>query len=363
MKNLWLSILLFGFTITLAAGPAPLFNSEEPVAIRLEAPIASLKKQRGDDPEWLDGMVTVENEDGTTVSLTIKIKARGNYRRKWSTCTFPPYWINFKKSEVPGTIFEGLDRVKVVAHCKETWGSYEPYLYREYLAYKTYNILTERSFRVRLARIHYFDTDRSQDLDTLAAFFIEPVENFENRHNALQVKDRFILPSLYNHRDLSRADMFQFFIGNTDFNYFLSEDECCHNGKAFSLEGDPGGLVPVPYDFDMSGIVKPPYAEPNPNFPILSVNDRLYRGIGVEREILEDTMNAFIRKKHAIYDLWENAAILDEKSRVRALKYIDQFYEILKNKSQIKRKIIRKLNHPRSMEKFVQESMDKENAN
>ena len=282
-----------------AAEAGAFFGSEDLVSIRLEAPIVSLKKQRRHDPEWLAGKAIIKNSEGLETAFTVQLKARGHFRRKPRTCTFPPFWLNFKKSEVKGTLFDGLDKVKVVSHCRVGIRSYEPFIHTEYLAYKTYNILTDRSFKVRLANIHYVDTDRGKDLHTYDAFFIEHVDSFEDRLDVIQVKDQFILPSRYDERELCRAEMFQFFVGTTDFSFFVSEDECCHNGKAFALKGAPDALIPVPYDFDMSGIVNPPYAEPNENFEIASVKQRLYRGMGVSKETLEQTGKHYLRKKIA----------------------------------------------------------------
>ncbi len=355
-----LALLLSSSACLLQAETPEFFESDDLVSFRLEAPIASLKKQKGDDPEWLEAKVFFRKAEGVEASLNVKIKVRGVFRRKRSNCSFPPYWINFRKSEVKGTLFEGLDKVKVVAHCQNYGGSYEPYIHTEYLAYRTYNILTERSFRVRLANVHYIDTNRNKDLSVFAAFFIEHAESFEDRLNAKQVRDRYILPSRYNLKELCRAEMFQFFVGNTDFSFLVSDDECCHNGKAFRLKGHKDGLIPVPYDFDLSGLVNPPYAVVNPRLPIDSVRTRYYRGLGVEREILEDTINHYLRKKDEIYDLWENADFLAAKHHSKAWNYIDRFYRIIEDKEKISRMIIAQLRHIGGVEKIVQERIDKE---
>ena len=123
--------------------------------------------------------------------------------------------------------------------------------------------------------------------------------------------------------------------------------------------GDPNGLIPVPYDFDMSGLVKPPYAKPNPNFPIYSVSERLYRGISVTKEILEHTITHYLNKKEEIYELWENAEFPDPKYQTKALDYIDKFYEIFKDKKKVDRMIIKKLRPMEGMEKMVEENIEK----
>ena len=355
-KFIFQLVLLTGCTL-FSAGSVEFFDTDKIVSIRLEAPISSLKKQKEDDPDWLTGKVIVKSSEGLETTFNVQLKARGNFRRQKSTCHFPPYWLNFKKSEVKGSLFKGLDKVKVVSHCRDS-SSYEPFIHTEYLAYKTYNILTDRSFHVRLANIHYYDTDRNKDLDSFDAFFIEHVDSIEERLNTVQIKDQFLTPSQYNLGDLCRAEMFQFFLGNTDFSYFISQDECCHNAKSFSLNGDNTGLVPIPYDFDMSGLVKPPYARPSANVKIFSVRERLYRGVGVPKEILEQTITHYIENKPEIYNLWEQADFLDAKYQASALEYIDEFYEILADSKKVEEKIIKKRRHIESMDKVIQDRID-----
>ncbi|MBK1879135.1 hypothetical protein [Pelagicoccus mobilis] len=347
-----------------AAAQAPnyeFFGSHEEVLIRLEAPLTSLKKQRGDDLEWLEGVVRWEDEAGVAQSTDVKIRARGKYRRLRSTCHFPPYWVNFKKSQVKGTLFDGLDKVKIVSHCRDGFSSFENYIYKEYLCYRTYNIITDRSFRVRLARIEYLDTERKKEkVDEHVAFFIEHNDSLGERMDATMFEGRHVLPSKVSHEDLCRAELFQFFVGNTDFSFFTGEEECCHNGKVFIPNGKDDEYIPVPYDFDLSGIVNTPYAIVDPHFPNLSVRDRHYRGMGVSRETLQDTLIHYDRKKDEIYDLWQNSGLLEGADLKGAIRYIDEFYDFIRTKKKRKREIIQKLRSFEVMERAILEDIEKE---
>lgn len=339
---------------------AGFFESEHAVAFRLEAPLSSLRRQRGSEVEWLEGTLYYQESHGSEAALNVKIQARGNFRRQREICHFPPYWINFRKSEVKGTPFAGLDKVKVVSHCNPGRASYEQYVYSEYLAYKTYNVLTDLSFRVRLASINYFNTDRGKDERGYGAFFIEHVDSLEERLRAEQVKDRYVLPSRYNLRELCMAEMFQFFLGNTDFSFFVSEDECCHNAKVFAPRGATSGLFPVPYDFDLAGLVDTAYAAPPPDYPITSVKHRMYRGIEVGHDVFWETVRLYIKKREEIYELWENFELLDHKYRAKALSFIDEFYNIFDQERKTKRPFILKLRKFDSLEKSIQGEIDKQ---
>ncbi len=360
---------IFRFSLILAvfcyssfawADTVEFFELDDAISLRLEAPISSLKKQRGNKVDWLESKLYYTTEDGSEAALNVKIEARGHFRRMRINCSFPPYWINFRKSETKGTPFAGLDKVKIVSHCKgQGRSSYEPYMYMEYLVYKTYNLLTDLSFRVRLANINYHNTDKDRDEGEFAAFFIEHVNTLEDRLSSKQVKDQFVLPSRYNHRDLCIAEMFQFFLGNTDFSFFASEDECCHNAKVFAPSDTSNGLFPVPYDFDMAGLLSLPYAKPDPHFEIASVKHRMYRGIAVEHEILEETMKLYFDKKEEIYELWENFELLEDKYRAKALDFMDEFYKIFSSKQNSKMRYSAGLRPPDKLEKIIQEDIDK----
>lgn len=358
MKALKLSVL---FTIAFLMGGMSLgadshfFDNEDQVAFRLEAPLRTLKNQRGDEPQWLKGSVTVEEAGERAHVFEVKIKARGNFRRKRSTCDFPSYWLNFKRKEVKGTIFNGLNKVKLVGHCRERRKSFEPYVYKEYLAYKTFEILSDRSFRVRLARIEYVDNEKKNKTKVYDAFFLEHKSTLQARLGAKEVKDRYVLPSFYNKVDLCRAEFFQFFVGNSDFSFFASQDECCHNAKAFRAKGSSDDYFPVPYDFDMTGLVNPPYAVPNPKLPIDSVTKRFYRGLKQDDAVLDTVINEYLDKRHDIYELWESTELIDEKEKVRILAFIDEFFYILENEDAFAKEIVGRLRSGDVLEKSISE--------
>ena len=341
----------------------PLFDAEDPVEITIVAPLKSLKNQRGEDPEWLTGgQVVYKTEDGLEKILDVELKARGNFRRQKKICAFPPYWLNFKKSQVAGTLFEGQDRVKVVSHCQEKRRPFDPYIYREYLTYKTYNLLTDSSFRVRLAHINYRDTQSKYVKDSQIGFFIEHTNEVEDRLGLKQVKDQFIPPSDYDIKALCRAEMFQYLVSNLDYTFFDSQDECCHNGKAFRVEGADGGYLPVPYDFDMSGLVNAPYAQPNPalkQMGIRKVTDRFFLGVRVSDELLDETLQYYQDKKSDIYSLWENFEPLDDKQRLEALDFIDAFYALVENPKAVQSEIKKRMRSISGLDKSTAKKIER----
>ena len=90
-------------------------------------------------------------------------------------------------------------------------------------------------------------------------------------------------------------------IGNTDFSPVAGPpgEDCCHNYVLFKGEG--ANITPVPYDFDQSGFVDAPYANPNPRFKIRSVKQRVYRGRCGNNSQIPDTLQQFQDKRAEIY--------------------------------------------------------------
>ena len=290
----WLGCAAFGSE---GAIDQPLFDAEEPLAFRLEAPIHTLVRTRKEEPVSMDGRLVLANDDGTETVLDLSVRTRGNFRRLSTACDFPPLSINLKRSQVKGTVFENQNKLKVVTHCQDRGSSHHKFLYREFLVYKTYSHLTDASFRVRLAEIEFVDLDGKRKNRTHPAFLIEHATNVGRRIGGEKMKDLSIPPDLYDPFALARAELFQYMIANTDFTYFAGPDECCHNAKAFIPENGKLGIIPVPYDFDLSGLVNAPYAKPGPTFDLKRVTQRLYRGTRPAPEVFQSTIDLSKRRR------------------------------------------------------------------
>lgn len=91
----------------------------------------------------------------------------------------------------------------------------------------------------------------------------------------------------------------------------------------------------IPYDFDYSGLVDAEYAVPNEGLPIENVRQRLYRGYPRTKEELSDAIEIFNKQKDKIYSLITNCQLLTQRSKKDIIEYLDDFYKIIKNKSQV----------------------------
>ncbi|MBE0591176.1 MAG: hypothetical protein IH616_02100 [Gemmatimonadales bacterium] len=319
----------------------PLFASDELIELTIEAPLGRLVKDRGDEKESFPGVVRYMTREGGEVALDVGLRTRGNFRLRPKTCGFPPLRVDVKKSAGRGTLFEGQSRLKLVTHCQDGRAEYEQFVLQEYLIYRIYGLLTPRSFRVRLARITYLDSDGKRDPLTRYGFFVEREEAMAARNGWEVLKVPVVPPDQMQQEDLARFEVFQFFIGNTDFEPFQPAEGaefCCHNAVLIGSIPD-GVVVPVPYDFDWSGVISAPYARPQAILGIRSVRERRYWGVCRPREALDAVFPDFVARRDAIAELVRSQPGLDPKRLERTLEYFGEFYEIIGDARKVTREM------------------------
>jgi len=67
-----------------------------------------------------------------------------------------------------------------------------------------------------------------------------------------------------------------------------------------------GNVIPVPMDFDFSGVVNARYATPDPKINITRVRERLFRGYCVPAEEFTKVFEQFRQGKAPIYALYDD---------------------------------------------------------
>ncbi len=321
---------------------APLFGASETLALVMEAPMRSLlRMQDRDNREWLDGKISYTDDDGVERTIPVRVSTRGRFRLK--ECQFPPIRVDFRRGDAEGTVFDGQDRLKLVTHCNSRRDEFEQFILQEYLIYRMYGEFTEKSYRVRLARITYVDGETGRNPVTRYAFFIEDDEAMAAR-NERELMDQFpiVPPHDQDQATLNLVSVFQYMVGNSDWSAFQAppgEERCCHNVRIIGSLTPP--LHAVPYDFDWSGLISAPYARPAPELRIRSVRQRLYRGICGPREELDATLDTFREKREAIYALIDDQEGLTDRKKADTRRYIEEFYAILDDPRQVDRRIVR----------------------
>lgn len=344
MKALLICVLLFAWAITLAddhepAGKvAPIFAADDVVEVTITAPVAEIMRVRSLEDESQGTFAYRDAETGEEVSLDIGIRTRGRFRHDRKVCRFAPLRLNFR--ETRGTLLAKSDKMKLVTHCRTGSKRYEQAVLREYIAYRILNALTDWSFRVRLLRVRYVESSSNEEVVTSYAILIEHRDQLARRIGMeVDESESTSIASLDGpHTNL--VSVFQFLIGNTDFSPIkgMPGEPCCHN---FVLLKNDDTQISVPYDFDISGIVSPPHARPNPRFRLSNVRQRLYRGRCANNEHLETTLQAFRNRREAIYGVINDLEGLRESERKKTTRYVQDFYKIIDTPRLTRRDIVK----------------------
>ncbi len=305
-----------------------LFRSDSILKVSITAAWDSIEHDVADVRFYHNGVLTYKNNDGKTVNINLQIKTRGNFRRKRAICTFPPMRLKLDSTSILNTIFDGQRKLKLVTHCKSR-DKYQQFLFQEFLIYRTYNILTDKSFKVRLLEINYIDTDKKNDIITRYGFLIEDTDDMASRNGAKKIKNEYVRLDKTTEHESILLSLFQFMIGNTDWSV-----PKLHNIKLIEYELNTKPVA-VPYDFDWSGVIAAPYATPAPHLGITSVQERIYRGYKCEIKTLKKVIEVFETKREEIFRLHRTFNLLDKRKLKRTLKYYDKFYKIICNEDRI----------------------------
>lgn len=344
-RALWISF--FGFTVAGVALADPLFESQDTLVIQLAAPLRDMARDRSADPDYRPGQLTlqgpadVDAQPGAQPVRTfdLKVRPRGNSRRDREVCAFPPLRLNFRKQDVAGTVFDGQDKLKLVSYCRRG-DRYVQYVYKEYLAYRLLNQVTDASFRVRPLDVEYVDSERGGKPERYFGFLIESDDGLARRLGLEELEAERISYTRLDPAHASIVELFQFMIGNTDFSFLRGPegDDCCHN--AVLLQAQDGGVLPIPYDFDISGFVDPPYAVVDGQLPIKNVRDRHYRGICREGDVHVEAVRRFQTSRTAIMTTLQTETGLDARARENAVAYLEGFFDVLDDPSELEDEVL-----------------------
>lgn len=307
-----------------APAPAPLFASSEVLEATLMADFAALDDDRGEVRPRRPGSLRFIGPDGAPVQLEVAVRTRGNFRLRRSTCSFPNLRLEFPETTAAeGTIFTGQEKLKLVGHCRRG-REYEQNTLEEFLVYRLYNVVTDASFRVRLARLTYLDVNGAIQPLTRYGFLLEDVDALAARLGGVALEAREVHPLQLDPVASVQQELFQYMVGNTDFSAVFS-----HNTE---LVGLPNGTYQaVPYDFDFAGIVDARYAMPDTSLGTRSVRERVYRGFcrpGVDWTAI---YAHFSERRAAFEAVIRGLPELDARAADRAVRYLDDFFKTLES--------------------------------
>lgn len=313
-----LACCLFGICLLPFSYSQLLFEAEEPLEMTLSVDITAIQGDRGSRPSYHKAHLVYLTPAGEKAEADLKVKARGAYRLDPYICDFPPLRFNFDKDDNLPAPFTGQNKLKVVTHCHE-----DQYIFREYYLYKAYNLFTEKSFRVRLAKITYEDSKGVEPTVTRWAFFIESEKAMAARNGGTSLNEDIVLQSDDVDREkLTLCHMFNYMIANRDFRVSEYQNlKIITNGSEFP--------VVVPYDFDWSGMVDAPYTKRKGNTKPSYEERQIFRPLCRSEEEFQAMIAEFEAKKEAIEGLYKDSPYLTSAQKKESLKYYKKFYKQL----------------------------------
>jgi hypothetical protein len=311
-----------------------LFASDSVIKFTLTADFKAVFKNRDTlNVPLTSATLTHVDASGKTVTVPVQIAPRGHFRIQAKNCAFTPLRVVFTKDSVKGTLFGGQKALKLATHCQKI-PEYDQYTLREYFLYRALNLLTDKSFKGRLAKATYVDTRSPEDSVTRYAMFIESENELEDRF-AGKIADE-LRGGKFDDMDsdqMSLVAIWEYFIGNTDWSLYA-----LHNVRLLQTRNPPA-YYPIAYDFDFSGFVSARYATPDPRIGIKKVQERLYRGPCRTLEQATPVIAKFKEQRQAIYGLFTQIPDLDRRWSQWAREYIDEFYTLIDRPSRLIREL------------------------
>jgi len=333
MKNQRLLQLIFLLSSMAFAQKAQksdrLFEDQSPLQIKLNYSNKEMNRKT-DDSTFIKTAMGYFHEEKWS-SIEVDLRARGNFRR--NECYFPPIKMKIKKDQYKETLFDGNKTMKLVMPCKLESENNDNVL-QEFIAYKIYEKISPYHFKTRRVDIDFTEPNgKKEKTFQLKGFLIEDDKRVAERHEG-KVFERYIHPMAMQHLTSVHNAFFQFLIGNTDFSVAYQ-----HNGKLLYIDKN---IIPLPYDFDMSGWVDPSYATVNETLNINSVKDRVYRGFSRDRSYFDQVRKEFKDKKEDLMALVASyASEFESPNEFESMqKFMVSFYQVIENDTAFEKEIV-----------------------
>lgn len=321
---------------TILVEDTALFADDSPLKVDLTFSLKEFRKKTNDSTYFKLPLKYSTLEDDW-FEIPSRLRVRGNYRL--DNCYFAPLKLKIKKKHAEGTLFDDNRTLKIVVPCLNEKDNNDNVV-KEYLAYRIYEILSPYHFNTRLLDITFNELKgKRTKVHQLKGFLIEDDKDVAKRSNG-KVYKNINHPLNYDAVSSVRNAMFQCMIGNTDFSSAYQ-----HNCKAIYVDTK---IIPIPYDFDMSGFVDASYAVVSQiqeeSLNLSSVSERLYRGFVREEAVFEQVRQEFLDHQQAIVALLDAHAGYFENTRefTSAKEFILSFFSVLQNEEEFKKMIIEK---------------------
>ncbi len=97
--------------------------------------------------------------------------------------------------------------------------------------------------------------------------------------------------------------------------------------------------IPVPYDFDLTGLVAASYARPDERLGLRTIKDRRYRGFCRPEVDFSTIYSEFTELRPELEEIYVGLEGFRGNKREDALKYLDGFYAIISSEKRARMRI------------------------
>jgi hypothetical protein len=312
-----------------------LFADDEVFDLTIHAPFTRLMRQAGGAP---DVSGSLELSDGTSVPASLNKYGISRLRE----CDLASLQITVEADAAHGTPFEGRKILRLVTPCRLR-GNYDKYTMLEYLVYRSYAVIADAALRTRLVQVQFHDSEKPDRGRSGYGFFIEDIGQAAARRDQMWLDIQSQRISDLDAAQLTVMTLFQYMVGNTDWSAVTGrpDERCCHNVAVFGQEGVDLNTV-VPFDFDQTGMVNPPYAgPPDASLGIRRITDRRYRGLCEHNDELAGAITVFKKRRPELEALFSRTDLPYPKDRERALKYVREFYDTINDPRKLEKSILK----------------------
>ncbi|HSQ43531.1 MAG TPA: hypothetical protein VLM16_00955 [Ginsengibacter sp.] len=156
-----------------------LFTGDQVLHFKLVGKLNKLFSDRSDNNSYHPILLQYFGADSNLISIQLKVKTRGHFRRIKSNCKMPPLLLEFPKEQNKKSIFKKEHKLKLVVPCQG-----DDYVIREWLVYKIFNLISEKSFRARLVQVDFEDSLKQRKPETHYCILLEDERKVAERNDS-----------------------------------------------------------------------------------------------------------------------------------------------------------------------------------
>jgi hypothetical protein len=251
-----------------------------------------------------------------------EVRSRGKFRRIISEV--PPMKLKFSKKKLVQVGLDTLNEVRIVLPTKFDEAS-QTQLLREYLAYQIYARLSDYHIKAHLIKLQLHDTHIDQFYPSVWAMLLEHEEELGTRLGGTADQVFNMVPDSLQMPYAAMNAVFQCMIGNTDWSNLDARN-------MYHLKLKEGvKYIPIPYDFDFSGLVNAPYATPASHTGLKNVRERILLTDGISDSYVSLAMQKVLNVESDLLALCKQVN-LSEQQATESQTYLLGFFDAIRTK-------------------------------